>query len=75
MPRTTLDIERKRLETLQNSTLIGISYIGADGKLATEFDDDPGLREAIIEYQTQCVRELELSERTLGGMVQYQTPH
>lgn len=68
-----LEIELKRLELLQTSTLIGISYLDAENKLVQEFDDDPALREAIIEYQRERVRQLELSEQSTNSVKSYPT--
>lgn len=53
------------LEQLTASPLIGITFLDENQREMSIYKDDPGLREAILEYQRERVRQLSLSEKTL----------
>ncbi|UHG93411.1 hypothetical protein [Spirosoma oryzicola] len=62
MTRTTLPTEQAFLERIQMMPQIGICFRDPDNNVLMQFFvDDPALRDALVEYQTQRVRELELS--------------
>ncbi|RIV20561.1 hypothetical protein DYU11_21185 [Fibrisoma montanum] len=60
---TTIDTERAWLERIETSKIVGICLLDEDGRLVQRLDDDPALRDALAEYQTQRIRELVRSER------------
>jgi hypothetical protein len=59
---TTLHAEEAWLYQLQQSRMIGITFLDAEGRLVERIDDDPAVREAVIECQAERVRQLRLSE-------------
>jgi hypothetical protein len=61
---TTLSTEQSYLEQILSSRVIGFCFLDADNKLVQVFSSDPDLKEALVEYQTQRVSELELSLST-----------
>ncbi|QIP14706.1 hypothetical protein G8759_19855 [Spirosoma aureum] len=59
---SSLQSEQRFLEHIQTTPEIGICFRDSENKLLIQiFIDDPALREAILEYQSQRVRELECS--------------
>lgn len=62
MYQTTLSSEHAFLEQIELMPQIGICFRDADHNVMMQFFiDDPALRTALIDYQTQRVRELTLS--------------
>lgn len=60
---STLTAERAWLERIQASKVIGFCVLDESRALVQCIDDDPDLRDALIEYKQQRIREL---ERGLG---------
>lgn len=62
---STIDDQRVWLERIMTSPIIGfVVQDGASGLMQC-IDGDPELRMALIEWQTQRIRELERSQRTV----------
>jgi hypothetical protein len=59
---TTIATEEAWLEQLEQSKMVGICFLDADGRLVQRIDNDPAFREVVIEYQAERVRQLRLSE-------------
>lgn len=59
-----IDAQRVWLERIMASKVVGFSVLDENGTLVQCIDDDPDLRLALMEYQTQRIRELERSQRT-----------
>jgi hypothetical protein len=59
-----VDAARIWLERIMISKVVGFSVLDESGTLVQCIDDDPDLREALMEYQAQRVRQLERSQRT-----------
>lgn len=55
----TLEQERKRLEQIINSRMIGICFLDCNGRLVQMIDGDIALRDLIIDYQKDRILELE----------------
>lgn len=70
----SLETEESWLEQIQTSTVVGICFLDAEGRLVQRIDNDPSLKEAIVEWQQDRVRQLRLfSQKPLRRMVSYPT--
>lgn len=62
---STIDDQRVWLERIMASPIIGFVVQDGTSGLMQCIDGDPELRMALIEWQTQRIRELECSQRTV----------
>ena len=60
----TVKTETALLEQIISSREVGICFTDADGHFVKIMDGDLALRDALIDYQRERIRELTLSERT-----------
>ncbi|GAB3958307.1 hypothetical protein GCM10028805_52380 [Spirosoma harenae] len=61
----TLAQAQTLLEQLESSQILGITFLDSDLRQVSLFHDDPALRESILEYQRERVRQLRLSQNPL----------
>ncbi|MCX6216543.1 hypothetical protein [Spirosoma sp.] len=54
----------QRLEEIQTSAIVGICFIDGSKRLVQLFDDDPDLREVIVEYYRKRLDQLARSSST-----------
>lgn len=75
---STVDDQRVWLERIMTSTIIGFVVRDENGTLMQCVENDPELRLALIEWQTQRIREMERSQRwdqrAAATPVTYPTP-
>lgn len=59
----TLQSVQTRLEQIQTSRAIGICFLDSEGRLIQLLDEDPALKDAIVDYHQDRIRQMIRSER------------
>ena len=58
------------LEQIQTSRIVGVCFLDSDGRLIQLIEEDPALKEAIVEHYEDRLRQMNLFEREVASVTE-----